>query len=1117
MIDQASGKTVFLLQAPVCYDAGGQRLEAAVELSPSGEGTLLRYVLEADALDNAAYPITIDPIVLDRLTSEGVELVNLRPPLSEGDSGQVDEEYLKIGGTGTQEHIALMRFNQLAVLGSGDQVTRARLRLRTYDFAESAIICAHKVNGNWEKASVGWNTLMEAGKVDDAVLDYAKGVSSGPVYFDLSNLYREWYESDGNGASKNYGVVLRRGHEADMASGIQQFYKTGSGQDYMPTLIVSYMSHSGVEGYWSYESQSAGRAGTMSVDLFGGNMILEHPDTAMTGTRNPVSVSHYYNSCQGAITAQSESEQEAAQAQSEEAPTVYSPVDYRCGPGWKHSALQYIYEYSAESGPNETKKEYLVWVDGDGTEHWFPKTGSQPYKDEEGMLLEIKQYNADANYPQRWVIKDRAGNGMCFQRKRALNTQGQWERYWLTRTWNALRERTTATYRYEEPQSDTNEGMKAVEGKLLEITDAVGRKTTFTYNAAGLLERIQIPDKGESSRSVSYTYDALQRLVRVNYSDLGAQQYTSYSYSGDGYLLTQAANYDGLQVTAEYETLSNRYIEPGTDSRTADAMRRVIGLKTEHQGSQGVQYGVRKLFAYEGMRTAVTVVEGTSETATEGKKLIYQFNDRGNLTSVRDELGYGQFCEYEAGEDLPNSPTGSSKVQKAVMNRLRSPDLSVGWTSTAGGGTAVKDTSAQGRCMGVPSMKLSRSASGVSSYQPAESVSLEGGKRWTLSAYVKAETVQGDAYMRVRVNQGQWQEGPKMTGSTPAKEENGLATDGWQRQELRFETPEGGAAQVEVQFVHGGSGGTVWYACPQLEEGETANSVNLLSNGDFRRSETGTDVMPQDWTGEHLAEPEGANPRSYVKGPEASQGGDPFPSALGGNILEFEGVANKARNFYQELDISGAKDDLFFLGGWANGKSVPGASDDERGFRLSVKFVNGSSEEYGGKIHYNCNWVGWQYVGGAVKAPTAYDKVKVYAVYMRNSNWVQFSNLFLHREAFGKSFAYGTDRNLESMGTLAGTNTHLSYDGQHNVTGYREAGRSSGVSHSLSYGDTAEEREKHLLKSHVTPEGIRSPNESERIQPVKRRDEQHEENHVPLFDPDDGNLCGGVGAGGLWG
>ena len=152
-----------------------------------------------------------------------------------------------------------------------------------------------------------------------------------------------------------------------------------------------------------------------------------------------------------------------------------------------------------------------------------------------------------------------------------------------------------------------------------------------------------------------------------------------------------------------------------------------------------------------------------------------------------------------------------------------------------------------------------------------------------------------------------------------------------------------------------------------------------------------------------------------------------------------------------------------------------------------------------------------------MKAPTAYDKVKVYAVYMRNSNRVQFSNLFLHREAFGKSFAYGTDRNLESMGTLTGTANHMSYDGQHNVTGYRKAGRSSGISHNLSYGDTAEEREKHLLKSHVTPEGIRSPNESGRIQPVKRRDEQHEENHVPLFDPDDGNLCGGVGAGGLWG
>ena len=287
---------------------------------------------------------------------------------------------------------------------------------------------------------------------------------------------------------------------------------------------------------------------------------------------------------------------------------------------------------------------------------------------------------------------------------------------------------------------------------------------------------------------------------------------------------------------------------------------------------------------------------------------------------------------------------------------------------------------------------------------------------------------------------------------------------------MTFDTPAGsGTTATTVEFVHAGSGGTVNFGCPQLEEGGIVNAVNLLSNGDFRHSEGTARITPKDWLCEHIPAA-----GTFVKPPSASQCGDPFPPVLDGNILEFPGAEGESRNFYQELDISGKKGDLFFVGGWANGMSVPAAGSSDRGFRIGVKFVNGTSEDYGAKVHFNFDWVGWQYVGGPVKAPTAYDKVKVYAVYMKNSNTVQFSNFFLHREAFGKSFAYGADRNLESMGTLAGTASAMRYDAQHNMTGYREPGRESGVAHTMAYGDTTTERKQRLLKSHVTPEGIRT-------------------------------------------
>ena len=52
----------------------------------------------------------------------------------------------------------------------------------------------------------------------------------------------------------------------------------------------------GLESFWTYHSQSAGRAGTIHINDYTGNLILEHETFSLSGSRLPVGLSHVYNS-----------------------------------------------------------------------------------------------------------------------------------------------------------------------------------------------------------------------------------------------------------------------------------------------------------------------------------------------------------------------------------------------------------------------------------------------------------------------------------------------------------------------------------------------------------------------------------------------------------------------------------------------------------------------------------------------------------------------------------------------------------------------------------------------------------------------------------------------------
>ncbi|MDL2205638.1 hypothetical protein LJC33_01860 [Eubacteriales bacterium OttesenSCG-928-N13] len=946
VLDRRTRQQRFLFDMPVVYDAAGMTVIAKVTLSP-GEGYIrLSYEIDDDFLSACVYPVTIDPVVKPRATKGNMECAVL------SSSGAVSKNpaSLKLERSASKRIVTLMRLTKLAAIRSSDTVISAKLKLTLGNAskAKGKHIGLYNVEQDWTMANATASQFVNASKElihVSPMQDYAVCKNS-TVSLDLTNMYRDWYRVEEVGGEKK---SLNRGFLLSMESsvGVANIGSPKSGKSRQPRFIVNYISHAGIEDWWTYESQSAGRAGTANVDLFNGNVVHAHPDTQMSGSRMPASITHYYNSCQSASNT------------GEEDTTTEDSIPYlaryRCGYGWKHSGLMHVYETKVESTP------YFVWVDGDGTEHWFKRKKDKRERekkevlsDVEGMGLKLTKVEKKGAISEKVEIEDRGHSVMTFRRRLTAKRKGTWKHWWLTSVRDSMRNSegkltniVRYTYKMPDPKDqDENKYMRMFEGMLTRIEDPAGRRTEFSYydesdfaaaapvRPVGLLKSIRTPTgSGGGASSVLFGYDARQRLTGILYQDLLQQQppagasvpqdsaliwqlmygdhpfaHTQYRYAGDTNLLQSAMNYEGTTVTLGYEQLDERIdlfdvpdgeeldedAEPGDEQEEAspsepeveftvkmsENMLRAICMETikrDPSSGMALARGAKQMFTYKSCLTEVTHVEDASEGATSGKKIIYQFNDRGNAISVRDELGYAQFVKFDEAQE--NTPIAASFAQRAVINRILAPSLmkdnkgidALAWqqvvenkqTAKAPGNLCTFDNK-QNRCLSCASMKLVRKLDGALRY--SQRVKLEPGEDWTLSAYVKVKDVlrrplqvdnegeaqafvPGDgAYMRVYpvgMTPADGVRGEGISGSTEDAFEDGMAADGWERMRLSFKSPASAQpVDMMVEFVLDGESGTAYFAAPQLERGLVANPVNLLSNGDFFLTETEKAVKP---------------------------------------------------------------------------------------------------------------------------------------------------------------------------------------------------------------------------------------------------------------------------------
>ena len=609
---------------------------------------------------------------------------------------------------------------------------------------------------------------------------------------------------------------------------------------------------------------------------------------------------------------------------------------------------------------------YYIWEDGDGTRHYLKYKSSGTYEDE---LIPGLILTTTGSGETKYCLTDKSGNKSYF-------TDGGY----LVQISNNQATASNISVSYD--------GVK-----LYRVRDGIGRTYIFSYNTDGYLSKIAFLGTGTTELAAeTFTYSG-GNLVSIQSTLSGA---ATFGYTSN-HLLSTATDAQGYQVRYTYNTVG------------ANQPNRVTGVAEYHNDTAGGTLAIE--YAHN-----QTVFQDHS-----GNKEIHQFNNFGSTVSIQDDQGNAQFYRYagESGFKAASQMTLSSKMQNTVVNLVRngSFEWSAFWTGDSGNAaTGSWSYTSSPAYLEAKALQITRTEGGTpySVRSTDDAVcTVQPGQAYTLSAYVKTTGMSGSG-------EGAQLLLKRTDGTTVAASRSIAAESDWIHLEVTYTHPADAAAESLVVHLSNRSAGTAYFDGVQLEMSAGASRYNLLENGDFR---TGA------WGGQSVF---GWNFSSNCTSGEvrtAAPDGSAAPQ-MDANALRMVGSSTLAKSIYQNVAISGAAGDVYTVGGWAKGDSVPLTSGTGRRFGLLLRFyyTDGTDSDVTASFNPDCSSQNdWQYLALRAVAKKAYTSMRILLVYECNANVVYFDGVQLFKEEFGHSYVYDANGNITSVTDLQKKNTTYEY------------------------------------------------------------------------------------------
>ena len=1060
----ADGEPVYEIPAPYLADADGATSleDAAYKLERISGGYLLTVEADPEWMNapERAYPVTLDPTIL--LHNKGNVLTTFIRSAWPGSVAPNSADQF-VGYRANEGYDACNIYVQFANLPEIPQncvPICAQLAMYNAGFFTSDGVGCAAPDGSLTVEAHEWPAavsdvsgltwyLVHFGStpVNEETIDYqklSKKTLGEYVTWDITRTVMQWYQKQNEGdTSGGRGVLLEGidGHENYRVANL-----IGSGyHDYAPYFAVYYCNPVGLESYYTYQEASAAKAGNLSIQNFTNQFTLDRADVSLSLEPASYALRHIYNS---AYSGSWFSENGSVGLHTRNFSSM------RIGIGWKLSAQQTVVECKVGD------KTYLVYNDEDGTEHYFSKTATNTYEDEDGLGLKIVRSTSggntiytmtDMDKYRTWVfhngylisITDNNSNTIYFAYNAAYGSGSAWKPVKDAST-NRLVQIVMAIH---DGASQTVANLTYSGDRLSSVTDYAGRTTSYTYDSAGHLTQVTYAD----GTCAYYQYDPANGTMITLYD--GEAQY--------GLEISYIFNF-GVRSTF-------RVREFTAGSAPADGQRQYGSAF--HAYRDGVRQTSYRFYGPDHTRdTADDTI--TSYILDYTGKTICAFDsntDRSELLGV----SAANYTSNNGTSKTNNRLTGAAAMGTSSPNLLSNSGLETCTGSAADGwaqlpfSTSASAGTQSGNRTHLGSASIQTTAPGSGMYHEA---ALQAGTTYTFSGYVNtcdmtAFDSGGSVYLAA-LTADQIADLSQASRSPWKSERVNYQTDasvsrGWEKVSVTF-TPETSGTYY-MAFLQDKADGTAYCDDLLLEKGEAASEINLVQNGRFSQLVNG---KPDFWT---------AN--KYTITNEHPTGQPNSKSMHIGSTM-----TGYART-HQVIPLNLPADEAtFLLSGWGKATSVGGTARKhvhgyERYFGLvaEIAYTDGTTENQ--YVSFNGDYADWQFASGVI-VPGKRDKwvqeITVRCAYDYNANDAYFTNISLVLEP-AETYSYDSKGNpiaatdgsaktaseffadsqrLKSYTTPGGAKHTLGYDASNNLQEDTLAGLTNYTYHNTSGSPT---------------------------------------------------------------
>ena len=595
------------------------------------------------------FPITIDP---DLSTGNGFIYIvyeDINNP-----QNTYPEAELKLG----LEYRIYMRPVNLPTLQAGDNVIKATASLVFDDEGEESEypsympIEVHKIIESWHPTLVGGYQPFPAYEEKVSSI-YCETLTASPTnrrYIDITSIIR-----DSISTGENNGIALVAPN--DCWRDIKYYAGYSTGDNTNPFFSLIYINGTGIEDYWTYHSQSVGRAGTISINDHNGNLTLIHNDINIYSGACPINLYHVFN-------------------------TNDKETDIGYGNGWR---LNYAQTLSYEEIDDDIV--YFKHIDGDGTAHYY-------YCKEinDDSILCVNEMDKDTtlvvNSSNR-IIKDKIGNQLVFDASGRL-------------------------YQIIDNNGNSMSIAYNSAGRITSIVDGANRTTSLSYSN-GRLSFIDSPD----GLDVSYSYDTSGRLTAITYADNKISQY-AYDSTGnllsalnhDGYYVcytyTEAAPHRvvSIQEYANSVAGGSLSIAYGWNSTTFTDNQ---GRKSIYQFNNAGQTvairdvdGSAQYCAFNSQDRTVTQLKTVSKLQKTSINLLSNHNmENTGAWSLGSGASYSTADKFMGSRSIKLSGAGAYAAQQLTLQAGKTYTLSAYFKGSDGARLAVSYGTATIESLGV--------------------------------------------------------------------------------------------------------------------------------------------------------------------------------------------------------------------------------------------------------------------------------------------------------------------------------------------------------------------------------------------------------------------------------